>query len=154
MIRNTLSTFAFSFAALAVVSACGTSSNGSNTASLQQDLEMARALTISCKGKSSPASQLTLELSKQCRAQNAELRAKGMPACAQDECSDLVSLKPAQKGLTGSSYIYDSQGNPVGFQVVISNDIALSTKEKLGLICYAPSLKAEELLGTMAARCK
>ncbi|MFZ9521750.1 MAG: hypothetical protein ACO3A4_14865 [Silvanigrellaceae bacterium] len=154
MIRKTVSTFAFSAAVLAVVSACGTSSKDSSTASVQQDLEMARALTISCKGKSTPENQLALELSKQCRAQNVELKAKGLPACSQDECSDLVTLEPAKKGLTGSSYIYDSQGNPVGFQVVVSNEIALSTKEKLGLICYAPSLKAQELLGTSAFRCK
>ena len=154
MIRNTLSSLVFSFAALSVVSACGTSSQGSSTASIQQDLEMSRALTISCKGNTTPANQLALELSKQCRAQNAELRAKGLPACSQDECSDLVSLKSAEKGLTGTSYIYDSQGNPVGFRVVISDDLALSSKEKLGLICYAPVLKAKELLGAMAVRCK
>lgn len=156
MIRNLLSASisVASLASIVATTACGTQTSGSSTASIQQDLERERAVTLSCKGSKSPLDQLTLELSKECRRQNAELRAKGLPACLQDECTDMVTLSPAKKGLTGTQFIYDSEGNPVEFSVEITSNIRLSTREKHGLICYAPSLKAEELLGSLSSRCK
>jgi hypothetical protein len=156
MLRSILSTSisVASVASIIFTAACGKQTAASSSASLQDDLERERAVTLSCKGSMSPVDQLALELSKECRKQNAELRAKGMPACLQDECTDLVTLKPAQKGLTGTQFIHDSQGNTVGFSVEISSDIRLSAQEKHGLICYAPALKAEELLGSSAVKCK
>jgi hypothetical protein len=156
MIRGILST-TFSVAALISImasTACGKQSATSSTTSLQNELEKSRAVTLSCKGSKTPADQLALELSKECRKQNAELRANGMPACLQDECTDLVSLKPAEKGLTGTKFIYDSEGHTVGFSVEITTDIRLSSREKHGLICYPPALKAEEILGSVASKCK
>lgn len=133
---------------------CGRQASQSETAGMRDNLESSRALTLSCRGSTTPVKQLALELAKQCRAQNAELKAAGLPACQQDQCSDLVTLESASKNAPGASYIYDSQGHTVGIKLVLSTDIRLSTQEKLGLICYAPELKADELLGSMATRCK
>lgn len=164
MIRNllSLSISAVSVLSILATTACGqnsaqdasTAATSKSTAEVQRDLESARSLTLSCNGSTTPLNQLALELSKKCRAQNAELKAKGMPACRQDECSDIVSLRPASNGLPGASLVYDKQGNTIGFQVVISTQMELSNQEKTGLICYAPVLKAQELLTSMPANCK
>lgn len=156
MVRSILSSSVSiaSLVSIAATVACGKPTTAASTAGLQNDLDRERAVTLTCKGSKTPAAQLAVELSKECRRQNAELRAKGLPACLQDECTDFVTLKPAQKGLTGTKFIYDSEGNTVGFSVEITSDIRLATQEKQGLICYAPELKAEELLGSAAVKCK
>ena len=156
MIRNILSVSisAASLVSIVLTTACGTSSTASETASIQKDLGSARQSNLSCKGSLTPVDQLAKELSKQCRLQNAELKAKGLPSCLQDQCSDLVTLAPVQKSLNGVKLLNDSDGNLVGLQVELTTDIKYSAQEKHGLICYAPVLKAEELLGSMASRCK
>lgn len=164
MLRNllSLSISAVSLVSIVATTACGrtaeqdssTAAADKSTAEVQRDLESARSLTVSCKGSTTPLNQLTLELSKKCRAQNAELKAKGLAACQQDECSDIVTLQPARSGLPGASLVYDQQGNTIGFQVTISSNMEASNREKTGLICYAPVLKAQELLTSMPVNCK
>lgn len=156
MSRNVISMVISAASVVSILSAvgCGKESSQSATAGVREDLESSRALTLSCRGSTTPLKQLAVELSKQCRAQNAELKAAGLPACQQDQCSDLVTLERASSNAPGATYIYDSEGHTVGIKLELSTDIRLSTQEKLGLICYAPELKADELLGSMAARCK
>ncbi|MBM3381968.1 MAG: hypothetical protein FJY29_05950 [Betaproteobacteria bacterium] len=144
---KTLSLAALLFAGAA---ACGVDNQASSSAqSLHGDHEMARRLVVKCSGKISPEAQLALELSKTCREQNAELKAKGYAACQEDFCSEALKVSTEKKGILEVQY----DGKGVGLAVTISSDFSFAATEKSALICYAPVLKARELLSSSNSRC-
>lgn len=139
---------------VAFAAACGVQSESASTSqSLKSDLEMARQLVVKCDGSKSAEDKLALELSKTCREQNAELKARGFASCAEDFCSDVVSLSLAEKGLQGVTL--EAAGDSGGFEflVTVDSDFAFAKKEKNALICTAPALQAQELLNSLSTRC-
>ncbi|MEN9530533.1 MAG: hypothetical protein RI932_2406 [Pseudomonadota bacterium] len=131
--------------------ACGGENQPSSSAqSLHGDHEVARQLIVKCNGKVSAESQLALELSKTCRQQNAELKAKGFAACQEDFCSEALKVSTDRRGIEVALQ-YD--GRDVDMSVTVSSDFSRATTEKNALICYAPVLKARELLNSIDSRC-
>lgn len=154
--KRTLSlrTITLSGVVVAFAAACGVQNeSGSSSQSLKSDLEMARQLVVKCDSRSSAEDQLALELSKTCRDQNAALKAKGFASCAEDFCSDVVSLSLAEKGLQGVTLEAAGDAGGIEFLVTVDSNLALAKKEKNALICYAPVLKAQELLNSLSTRC-
>lgn len=142
---------ALSTIAVGAFSACGKASNqAAQSQSLNDDLEMARKVVVKCNNGPSAEDLLALELSKTCREQNLELKAKGLAGCSEDLCTDMVTLDSQRRGVE-FDFGYDGE---VEFLVTISSDLLESRKEKMGLICYSPTLKARELLGSMSQACK
>ncbi|NBX18431.1 MAG: hypothetical protein EBR09_13825 [Proteobacteria bacterium] len=143
------------FSALALVisaAACGTASETTSVSqSAQHDLESTRKLLVKCDDSHSAEAQLTRELSKTCRLQNAQLKAKGFAACAEDHCSDVVSVSSEPRGL---DVHLQADNKDIEISVMVSTNLQLATKEKNMLICYAPVLKARELLNSLGGRCK
>jgi hypothetical protein len=136
---------------VAGVVACGVEKQPSSSAqSLHSEHEIARQTIVKCNGKISAESQLALELSKACREQNAELKAKGYAACQEDFCSEALKLSPSKKRLNAE---LQSDGNSLELHVKLSTDFSMATTEKSALICYAPVLKARELLNSVGSRC-
>lgn len=62
----------------------------------------------------------------------------------------MIMLQPEKRGLE-IELNYDGE---VEFLVTISSDVLASTKEKPALICYAPVLKAQELLSSLGGKCR
>ncbi|MEY2987575.1 MAG: hypothetical protein RJB13_1096 [Pseudomonadota bacterium] len=144
-------TIGLSIIAIGFFTACGQASEQSaQSQSLQDDLEMARKVVVKCNNVPSAEELLALELSKTCREQNIQLKAKGVSGCAEDYCTDMVSLESQRRGLE-FDLGYDGE---VEFLVTISSDFLESRQEKMGLICYSPVLKARELLGSLGDSCK
>lgn len=143
--------FSLALVIAAAATACGTTAETSaDSQSMQRDLESARQLVVKCDGSNTAEDQLARELSKTCRQQNAELRAKGFAACAEDYCSDVLTISHDPHGLD-----VQVQADNLGFEfsVLLSKDFSLATKEQNSLICYAPVLKARELLTSLSGRC-
>lgn len=144
-------TIALSLSAVGIMTACGTSQGQSSQAqSLRDDLEMARKVVVKCNNAPSGEELLALELSKTCREQNEQLKAKGIAGCSEDLCTDMVTLDSQRRGVE-FDFRYDGE---VWFLVTISSDVLESRQEKMGLICYSPILKARELLGSLSDSCK
>lgn len=149
---NLFKTVSLSLVLAAGAVACGMQQEPASKAqSLHGDHEIARQLIVKCNGKTSAESQLALELSKTCREQNAELRAKGFAACQEDFCSEVLQISAAKKGLNVE---LQSDGNSLELHVKVDSDLSLATQEQKALICYAPVLKARELLNTVGSRCQ
>lgn len=111
---------------------------------------MARKVVVKCNSGPSAEDLLALELSKTCREQNEQLKARGLASCGEDYCTDMVSMKAQRYG-----YEMDRGDNgEVEFLVTISAEMLSSPKEKEALICYAPVLKARELTSSLSKSCK
>lgn len=142
---------ALSLVCLGFVAACGAPSQPeASTQSLQDELEMARQVVVTCSKAPSAEDMLALELSKTCREQNKQLKASGVASCGEDLCTDMVTLDAQRRGVE-FELGYDGE---VEFLVTISSDFLSAPREKSGLICYSPVLKARELLGRLGSNCK
>lgn len=130
-----------------------TNTSKSSGETLNTKLDGDKSIKINCAGSSTPLQQLTLELSKRCRAQNVLLKSKGLPACQQDECSEFITRAPAQPGSKGTTLLTDEYGNLIGMSVVLLPEAPLANQEHLGIVCYDPRLKADEFLSSVTAHC-
>lgn len=134
-----------------ILSACGTSTeNSSQSLSVQDKLDLEHKVLVKCNNGPSVEELLTKELSKACREQNVRLKASGKASCSEDFCTNMVMLQADKRGLE-IEVNYDGE---VEFLVTISSDVTASTKEKPALICYAPVLKAQELLNGLGGKCR
>lgn len=139
--------------AIFVVS-CGTQPNTADIATANQtlhnDKSLSRTFALKCTAESQAEKKLAFELSKKCREDNAILKAKGVPSCGDDYCTEGVALETELKGIE-AEVTYD--GSEVEFLVTLSTNFSLPQKDKQALICYSPLIKARELLASSSLPC-
>lgn len=154
MSSKTVSIFLLLLLSGFVFASCDSRNSGTDVATTQtahqENTSLSRTFALKCTESGSAENQLALELSKKCRQDNAALKAKGLPSCGEDYCSEAIALETEFKGLE-VEFAYD--GGEVEFLVTLSSNFALPQHDKQALICFAPVIKARELLTTAGAPC-
>ncbi|MEN9809843.1 MAG: hypothetical protein RLZZ488_1410 [Pseudomonadota bacterium] len=137
------------------IAACGSQQTSSQTSSADtlgqvNSSSLSPTFAIKCSANGGAEKQLARELSLRCRQDNAERKARGLASCGEDYCSEGVELESELRGLD-VEFAYD--GGEVEFLVTIASNFALPEKNKQALVCYAPVIKARELLTSAGSNC-
>lgn len=138
------------------IAACGASQTSAPTSSSGAAEQLgsptpSAKIAVKCSGRGGAEKQLARELSLRCRQDNAARKAKGLASCGEDYCSEGVALESELRGLD-VELAYD--GGEVEFLVTVSSNFSLPEKNKQALICYAPLIKAREIIASAGHICR